>query len=542
MCQDIILGNIVDVVKRKIFPGEITLSEGLIYSIKHLSEAPDVFIIPGLIDAHVHIESSMLVPSEFAKAAVRHGTVAVVSDPHEIANVLGVNGVLFMLENAKKTNFKFFFGAPSCVPATQYETAGARIGLHKIEDLLGREDIFLLSEIMNYPDVIRGDNIVKKKIKIAKEKRKVIDGHAPGLRGEDLKKYISAGISTDHECLSMEEALEKLENGMKVIIREGSAAKNSDVLFELIDKYPGGVMLCTDDIHPDDLENGHIDNIIRRGISKGLNLFNILRAATINPVTHYKIDCGSLQQGDKGDLIIVDSLKDFNILATYIEGKKVFDGKKILLDDVGIEKINHFVAKEIYSDDLTIQAGSVLVKIIEARDGSLVTGKSIMPMTGINGSLVTDPEKDILKISVLNRYQKTSPSLGFIKGFGLKKGAIAGSVAHDSHNIIAIGANDKDLKTAINKVIQLKGGLVVAEDSRIDCLELPVAGLMSDRDVFSVAKEYRNLLKRSKELGSKLTSAFMTMSFMTLLVIPELKISDKGLFDTAEFRITSLYA
>jgi len=542
MCQDIILGNIVDVVKRKIFPGEITLSEGLIYSIKHLSEAPDVFIIPGLIDAHVHIESSMLVPSEFAKAAVRHGTVAVVSDPHEIANVLGVNGVLFMLENAKKTNFKFFFGAPSCVPATQYETAGARIGLHKIEDLLGREDIFLLSEIMNYPDVIRGDNVVKKKIKIAKGKRKVIDGHAPGLRGEDLKKYISAGISTDHECLSMEEALEKLENGMKVIIREGSAAKNSDVLFELIDKYPGGVMLCTDDIHPDDLENGHIDNIIRRGISKGLNLFNILRAATINPVTHYKIDCGSLQQGDKGDLIIVDSLKDFNILATYIEGKKVFDGKKILLDDVGIEKINHFVAKEIYSDDLTIQAGSVLVKIIEARDGSLVTGKSIMPMTGINGSLVTDPEKDILKISVLNRYQKTSPSLGFIKGFGLKKGAIAGSVAHDSHNIIAIGANDKDLKTAINKVIQLKGGLVVAEDSRIDCLELPVAGLMSDRDVFSVAKEYRNLLKRSKELGSKLTSAFMTMSFMTLLVIPELKISDKGLFDTAEFRITSLYA
>jgi len=542
MCQEIILGNIVDVVKRKIFPGEITLSEGLIYSIKHLSEAPDVFIIPGLIDAHVHIESSMLVPSEFAKAAVRHGTVAVVSDPHEIANVLGVNGVLFMLENAKKTNFKFFFGAPSCVPATQYETAGARIGLHKIEDLLGREDIFLLSEIMNYPDVIRGDNVVKKKIKIAKGKRKVIDGHAPGLRGEDLKKYISAGISTDHECLSMEEALEKLENGMKVIIREGSAAKNSDVLFELIDKYPGGVMLCTDDIHPDDLENGHIDNIIRRGISKGLNLFNILRAATINPVTHYKIDCGSLQQGDKGDLIIVDSLKDFNILATYIEGKKVFDGKKILLDDVGIEKINHFVAKEIYSDDLTIQAGSVLVKIIEARDGSLVTGKSIMPMTGINGSLVTDPEKDILKISVLNRYQKTSPSLGFIKGFGLKKGAIAGSVAHDSHNIIAIGANDKDLKTAINKVIQLKGGLVVAEDSRIDCLELPVAGLMSDRDVFSVAKEYRNLLKRSKELGSKLTSAFMTMSFMTLLVIPELKISDKGLFDTAEFRITSLYA
>jgi adenine deaminase len=542
MKEEIIRGNIVDVLQKITFPGEIKISNGIIHSIRRSYKVPDIFILPGLIDAHVHIESSMLVPSEFAKAAVRHGTIAAVSDPHEIANVLGLEGIIYMLKNASQTPFRFCFGVPSCVPATKFESSGAKIGIMGTKNLLDRDDIFHLSEVMNYPDVISGNRVVLRKIDKAKNRRKVIDGHAPEVRGQKLQKYIDAGITTDHECTTSEEAVEKLERGMKILIREGSAAKNLDALYPLIDKYPEKVMLCTDDIHPDDLENGHINKIIKKCIANGVNLFNILRAATINPAVHYKTKTGMLQQDDRGDLIIVDSLENFNILATYIKGEKVFDGDNTLMNQVQVKKINNFTAKEPGTDELEVQALSEYIKLIEVRDGSLLTGKSIFRLERKQGLLMPDNGNDVLKITVLNRYKETTPALGFIRGFGIKNGAIASSIAHDSHNIIAVGTNDIDLRNALRKIIQMKGGLVIAEGNRIEYLNLPVAGLMSDQDVFTVANGYRYLSKRSEELGSQLTSAFMTLSFMALLVIPELKISDKGLFDVGEFRITSLYA
>lgn len=542
MPAEIIKGNIIDVINKRIFPGEIIISDGIIHSINHLYKVPDVFILPGLIDSHVHIESSMLVPSEFARAAVKHGTIATVSDPHEIANVLGMEGINYMIENAAKTPFRFFFGAPPCVPATINESSGGKIGVPEITNLLIKDDIYFLSEVMNYPDVIKKEIDILAKIQSAKQRGKAIDGHAPGVSGQELVKYIEPGITTDHECTNMPEAIEKLENGMKILIREGSAAKNMEALYELIDMYPDKVMLCTDDIHPDDLEKGHINKIIKTGIEKGLNLFNLLQAATVNPALHYHTKTGLLQPGDRADLIIIDSLEDFNIMATYIKGEKVYNGQKTLFDEVPVSIINNFKATEPSSDDLQIPVRSEWIKIIEAKDGSLLTGKSVYHLDHNGDYFLPDPEHDILQIVVLNRYNKAKPALGFIRGIGLKKGAIAGSIAHDSHNIIAAGTNTKDLRKAINTVIQMKGGLVVVENEKTDLLNLPVAGLMSDLDVQTVARKYRNLIKRSQMLGSDLSSAFMTLSFMALLVIPKLKISDKGLFDVDEFRITSLYA
>lgn len=539
--MEIVKGKIIDIIGKKIFPGEITIINGIIHSIRHSYKVPDVFILPGFIDSHAHIESSMLVPAEFAKAAVRHGTIATVSDPHEIANVLGIAGITYMLENAKQTPFKFYFGAPACVPATIYETSGATIGLEETEYLLSKDEIKFLSEVMNYPDVISENITVLEKIRIAKKYGKVIDGHAPGLSGENLRKYIDVGISTDHECTSLDEAVEKLKNGMKILVREGSAAKNLDELAVLIDKYPDQIMLCTDDIHPDDLESGHINLIVKKCIGKGLNLFNILKTAIINPALHYNIDPGLIKEGERCNFIIIDSLENFNVLSTYIDGKKVYDGEKLLFNENRNTKINYFNARMPAEEELKIQAVSNYVKLIEAKEGSLITGKSIIHLAEQKGKLIADPANNVLKIAVINRYLQKSPVLGFIKGFGIKKGAIAGSISHDSHNIISIGSNDIDLRTAITKIIQMQGGLVVVEGDKIDYLELPVAGLMSDQDVFTVAKGYRNLLKRSKELGSQLSSAFMTMSFMALLVIPELKIGDKGLFDVDKFQITSLY-
>ncbi len=541
-----IKGKIVDVLNREIFNGIIYISNGKISQIEKVNEEFDNYILPGLIDSHVHIESSMLIPSRFAYFAVKNGVVAVVTDPHEIANVLGIEGIDFMIDDSKKVPLKVYFGAPSCVPATDFETSGAKIDSEAIFKLLQRKDIYFLSEMMNYPGVIYNDGQVLLKLKYAKMFNKPIDGHAPGLRGDNLKKYIQAGVSTDHESYTIEEAEEKIALGMKIQIREGSAAKNFEALYPLIDKYPGMVMLCTDDSHPDDLQKGYINKIVAKAINKGLDLFNVLQAATIVPKQHYGLDVGLLQIGDKADFIVVDNLKDFNVLRTVIDGNIVFDSteQKVYFSFPSIENPpNKFFKNKVYAEDIKVlYKKESKIAVIKAFDGELITKKLVVNPKVINNEIVSDIDRDILKIVVLNRYKAAKPAVGFINGFGLKKGAIATTVAHDSHNIIAIGVSDKDILDVIERVINLKGGLVVSDGANIYDLPLPVAGLMTYIHPDTVAERYKELNKIAKEkLFVKLNSPFMTLSFMALLVIPELKLSDEGLFDADKFTFVDIF-
>jgi len=534
-------GNIVDVVSERIFKGSIEIVNGQIISIKEGKTDNDQYIIPGLIDAHIHIESSMLVPSEFARLAVVHGTVATVSDPHEIANVLGIKGVDFMIGNGKKVPFKFYFGASSCVPATPFESAGATLGVEDTDDLLQRNEIKYLSEMMNFPGVLNENNEVAAKLAAARKYNKPVDGHAPGLTSEDLKKYIHAGIATDHECFTIEEALEKIKYGMKIQIREGSAAKNFDALIPLLKLHPDKIMLCSDDKHPDDLVEGHINLLVKRAIHLGYDPIKVLKACTYNPVNHYKLEVGLLQVGDPADLSIVDDLNDFSIMATYINGELVAQKGKSFLKPVFINTPNKFCADLIQTKDIEVKVRGNFMKVIRALEGQLITEKVIVKVKPENGLIPNDPVNDILKIVVLNRYTKSQPSVGFITGFGLKKGAIASTVAHDSHNIISVGTNDKEIVQAINLLIASKGGISLVNGDKILHLPLPVAGIMSDENGYKVADNYKLLNYEVKNLGSLLQSPFMTLSFMALLVIPELKMSDKGLFDGNKFEFTSLF-
>jgi adenine deaminase len=534
-------GNIVDVVGRRIFPGIVKIDDGFIVSITETNETYHNYIMPGFVDAHVHIESSLMIPSEFARLAVIHGTVATVSDPHEIANVCGMEGIKFMIDNGKRVPFKFFFGAPSCVPATTFETAGATITPENIRELLSDPDIKYLSEMMNFPGVLFDFPDVKEKIKIAHELGKKVDGHAPGLRGENAKKYISAGITTDHECFSLDEALEKISYNMKILIREGTAAKNFEALHSILTSNPDMCMLCSDDKHPDDLVVGHINRIVKRAVEKGHELFNVLRAATYNPVKHYKLEVGLLQVNDPADFIIVEDLNDFEVIQTYLNGSLVAEKGKTYIQPVKTEIINNFNTNFKKSDDFRIEAQNIeILNVIDALDGELVTRKSLHPAKIENSYLVSDVENDVLKITVVNRYSDVPPAVAFIRNFGLQKGAIASSVGHDSHNIIAVGVSDNDLANAVNAVIENKGGLSAVSDEFVATLPLPVAGLMSNEDGRIIADKYHNIDLISKELGSKLHSPFMTLSFMALLVIPNIKLSDKGLFDGEKFAFINL--
>lgn len=536
-------GNIIDLINKKIFFASIKFEGDRIIKIEELGveNKKHCYILPGLIDSHIHIESSMLIPSEFARLAVIHGTVATVSDPHEIANVLGIEGVKFMLENAGKVPFKFYFGAPSCVPATDFETSGAKITLEDIKALFENNQIKYLSEMMNFPGVIFNDSAVMEKIELAKKYGKLIDGHAPGLMGEQLKTYISAGITTDHECFMLEEALEKISLGMKILIREGSAANNFNELKSLITTHNKMVMLCSDDKHPDDLALGHINEVIKRGIKDKIDIFQLLRAACLNPVEHYKLEVGLLREGDFADFIVVDNLQDFNIKQTYINGKLVAENGKSLLKKVKSFFINKFNTdfKEVKDFEIKSDA-DVDVKVIEAMDGQLITKVQKYKLKNINGVLRSDIDNDILKITVVNRYINSKPSVAFIKNFGLKKGAIASSIAHDSHNIIAVGTTDEELCEAVNSLIETKGGITVVFDGNKKILPLPIAGIMTDEDGYEVAEKYSDINKIVKSLGCNFHSPFMTLSFMALLVIPELKLSDKGLFDGTKFEFTNL--
>jgi adenine deaminase len=553
-----ITGNLVDVWKKNIYPAEISIENGKIKSIKEIHDAviqPLPYILPGFTDSHVHIESSMLIPSEFAKLAVVHGTVATVSDPHEIANVCGMEGVEFMIRNGKKVPFKFNFGAPSCVPATVFETAGAALDSSAVKKLLERDEIKYLSEMMNFPGVLFKDEEVMKKIEAAHKLNKPVDGHAPGLRGEQSKQYIGEGISTDHECFTAEEALDKLNYGMKILVREGSAAKNFEALIGLMNDHSEMMMFCSDDKHPDSLVLGHINQLCARAVAKGIDVFKILQAACVNPVLHYKLDVGLLREGDAADLIVAEDLKKFKITHTYIDGVLVAENGKSFIESVTEKAINQFDCREVTVDDLKIGISDYPnengnIPVIEALDGQLITNKLMLQGKVQEEYLVSDVENDILKMVVVNRYKQAPVAKCFIRNFRLAKGALASSVAHDSHNIVAVGIDDESLAEAINLVIREKGGVSVVADLTLNpspkerdfkkVLGLPVAGLMSADDGYKVAEAYTAIDKMTKEeLGSTLTAPFMTLSFMALLVIPHLKLSDLGLFDGDKFGFAS---
>lgn len=537
-----ILAKLVDIPNRKIFPVKVSIEGGIITQIQEIQADKALpFLMPGFIDAHVHVESSMLVPSEFARLAVVHGTVATISDPHEIANVCGMQGVEYMIENGKQVPFHFFFGAPSCVPATPFETAGGEIDAADIENLMARPEILYLAEMMNWPGTVNRDALVMEKIEISKKYGKPIDGHAPGLMGELAEKYVSAGPSTDHECFTYEEALGKIKLGMKISIREGSAAKNFEALIDLIDDYPAMIMFCSDDKHPDNLVISHINDLAARAVAKGKDLFQVLQAACLNPIAHYSLPVGQLREGDPADFILVKDLERFEVLATYIKGQKVAENGKTLIPRIKNELINNFHTSLKKPEDFRISASGTKVRVIEALDGQLITPEIEGEILIRDGFAESNRDKNILKITVVNRYQDATPSVAFIKNFGLKAGAIASSVGHDSHNIIAVGIDDESISRAVNLLIEAKGGISAVSGEMEEVLPLPVGGIMSPEDGYQVAEAYTRIDRMAKEMGSTLNSPFMTLSFMALLVIPDLKLSDKGLFDGKKFEFTNVF-
>jgi len=537
-----LLSKLVDLEQRTIRKVRIEINEGEITGIHPAEDACDdlPYLLPGFIDAHIHIESSMLCPAAFAHEAVKHGTIGTVSDPHEIANVLGLEGVNFMLENAAKVPFYFNFGAPSCVPATAFETAGATLDAQAVSQLLQHSAIGYLSEMMNYPGVLFEDVEVMAKIAAAHKAGKPVDGHAPGLRGEDAKRYFAAGISTDHECFTLEEAVEKANLGVKILIREGSAARNFEALHPLLKSHPQQVMFCSDDKHPDELLLGHINKLAARAIGLGYNVFDVLRAACIQPAEHYQLKSGRLRVGDTADFILVNNLTDFDVQATYIQGKPVFENGKTSFSIADVTPKNQFVAYNITRESIKTEANGNKLRVIEALDGQLIT-RTFWQETDVLGSMENWHEKDVLKLVVVNRYRQAPPAVAFIKGFGLKNAAIGGTVAHDSHNIVAVGTSDALLCQAINALMDSQGGLVFSDSKQTKVLPLPVAGLMSTLPCEQTAALYSQLDQLCKSSGSKLRSPYMTLSFMSLLVIPELKLSDLGLFDGSSFSFVNTF-
>ena len=537
-------GNIVDLFREEIFPGEVVVENGRIVRIERRTEPCDGFLIPGFVDAHIHIESSLLSPAEFARAASVHGTVATVSDPHEIANVLGLDGVEYMIRESRGAAVKIFYGASPCVPATGFETAGAVLDGGAVGGLLDRPDIWFLSEVMNFPGVLQGDSDLMAKIAAAKKAGKPVDGHAPQLRNPEAARYAAAGISTDHECTSLEEALDKLAAGMKILIREGSAARNYDTLEPLLFSHPDFCMFCSDDLHPDSLAVGHINLLVRRAVAAGVPALTALRVASRNPVEHYRLPVGLLREGDAADFLLVEDLKTFAVRETWVAGELVAAGGRSRRPFVTPGVVNRFAAGPIRPDALKVPCpdGEVTVEVIVVEDGQLVTGRQSCLMQSVGGQLVSDPANDVLKIAVLNRYEAGAPpALGFIKNFGLRRGAIASSVAHDSHNIVAVGVDDESLARAINYIVARQGGVCAVDTEGEAFLPLPIAGLMSDLPTEDAARGYAGVEDFARGLGSPLRAPLMTLSFMALLVIPELKLSDRGLFDGRAFQFLPLF-
>ena len=535
-----VVGRLVDIHKRDIYPAVISIKGEFIESVKRTDSSADIFIVPGLIDSHIHIESSMVTPGAFSMTAVKHGTCGVVSDPHEIANVLGIKGVEFMIRDAEKVPLNFFFGAPSCVPATAFESNGATLDSEAVRKLLELREINYLSEMMNFPGVIYDDPEVIRKLDYAKKLNKPVDGHAPGLTGEMLKKYVSAGITTDHECSTLAEAKEKILLGMKILIREGSAAKNLNSLKDLFKTDPEMAMLCSDDLHPEMLQEGHINKLIARLTSEGYDAFDVIRSATINPSEHYKLNAGLLRPGDYADFILVDSLDKMNVQETWIKGVKVFGDGQVLFKYKAPEAVNNFNCSPVKNTDILVKNKNRDIRIIVAEEGELLT-TGTQGSSGTSESVNPDIYNDVLKIVVKDRYKDLPAAVGFIKGFGLKRGAFASSIAHDSHNIIAVGTNDRDIVNSINEIIRMKGGLAVSDNEIAGSLKLDIGGIMTTRSCEEIAFDYNSLNQLVKSLGCEMEAPFMTLSFMALLVIPELKIGDQGLFDVKKFKQVSLF-
>ena len=529
-------------VNKTIIKGILQIEKGKIVAIQPTNDVENQYIIPGFVDAHIHIESSMMLPSEFARYSVVHGTVACVCDPHEMANVCGIPGVDYMIENGKQSPMKFYFGAPSCVPSTSFETSGAILDAEDVEELLMRDDIYFLAEMMNFPGVIHKNKQVHAKLNAAKRLGKPIDGHAPEISGENLAAYAAGGITTDHECMTIAEAEAKIALGMTIQIREGSAAKNFDDLLPLLVKYPDKIMFCSDDKHPDDLlKNGHIDTLARRAVAAGYDPIDVLRICSLTPIQHYKLDVGLLQQGDDADFVVVNNLTDFRVKSTYIRGEKVAEsGLPTFTRYIPTTLINQFNAQKITLEQLRVVPTGTVLKVIHVDDGQLFTHEIHCAPTIENNNLVSNVETDVLKLVVYNRYQPSQPAIGFIKNIGLKRGAIASTVAHDSHNIVAVGTSDAEIASAINQIIDSKGGILACDGDRTCLLPLPVGGLLSDGVGATIAGRYEEVDAMAKELGSTLHAPFMTVAFMSLLVIPELKLGDKGLFDGLSFKLLDL--
>ncbi len=542
MDERTISGFIVDVINQTIKKGILHFKDSKITQIEYSEDVENQYIIPGFVDAHIHIESSMMLPSEFARQSVGFGTVACVCDPHEIANVCGIPGVDYMIENAKHAPLKFYFGAPSCVPATEFDSAGAVINAHDVDLLLQRDDIHFLAEMMNYTGVVENDEEVMQKLKAAQRHKKPIDGHAPEIQGDDLKVYAAAGITTDHECMTIDDAEAKLKLGMKVQIREGSAAKNFDTLLPLLKNHKENIMFCSDDKHPDDLlKNGHINTLARRAINQGYDPLQVLRICSLIPIQHYKLDVGLLQVGDDADFVVVKDLETLEVKQTYIKGVKVAENNKALFDSyIPTELINNFQADKLNLEDLKVVPTGNKLKVILVDDGQLFTHSQLVVPKIEHGNLVSDIDQDVLKLVVYNRYRETKPAIGFIKNIGLKRGALASTVSHDSHNIVAVGTSDAEIISAINHLIDSKGGILACDGDELNILPLPVAGLMSAEAGEVIAAQYEKVDSMVKAMGSTLQSPFMTIAFMSLLVIPKLKLSDKGLFDGRTYSFTNL--
>jgi adenine deaminase len=535
-----ISGVIIDPVRKTRTGAEILIKNGKIASIEPRPEIKHPYIIPGFVDAHVHVESSMLIPSRFAAAAVKYGTVGVVADPHEVANVAGIDGIEFMISDAEDVPMEFYFGVPSCVPASPLEKSGAVITSQDVEKLIQNKDFYFLAEMMNFPGVLNDDEEVLKKLQLAKDNGKPIDGHAPGLKGKDAEKYVNAGIATDHECNTIEEAREKIELGMKVLIREGSAARNLEMLIPLITEHADMLMFCTDDCHPDYLMKGHINKVVHRAVKKGYDLFDVLKVACVNPVVHYNLPLGLLRQGDSADFVVVDDLAEFKVLETWLRGKPVFKNEKLKFKTEENYPPPFPFRKTYQPGKLTVEATGSQMNVMEAIDGELFTGWLVEECKK-GEDIITDTHNDLLKIVLLDRYSEDPPVAAFVKGFGLKKGAMACSVAHDSHHIIAVGCDDDSLDFALEWVVKNKGGICFAVNSEIMGIPLPYFGLMSDVSAEEMAADYEKLSTLAKKNGSNLEAPFMTLSFMALTVIPELKINHKGLFDGKAFENISLF-
>lgn len=529
-------GNIVDVLTGEIFPGRIGHEGGVITSVERTPGPFRSFLVPGFIDCHVHIDSSLLCPSRFAEAAVPHGTTAVVTDPHEIANVLGVPGIAWMREDAACAPFRVFFTAPSCVPATPFETSGATLGPAEVEKLLAEDDVVALGEVMNYHGAIARDPDVMAKIRAARVSGKPIDGHGPLLAGNALREYLSLGISTDHECTGAAEAFEKHDLGMRILVRDGSAAKNLAALAPFARMHE--FLLVTDDILASDLLAGHLDTRLATAVSLGVEPLHALRAATIRPAEHYRLPLGAMAKGRKADAVRVADLSSFAVEEVYIGGTLVAAGGAAAFAPRPVPMPGAIRIAPKGADDFALPASgrSAKVRVIRVIPDEIVTGSETADLRVEHGRVVPDAGRDVLLISVVNRYREAPVASGFVSGFGLKTGAIASSVAHDSHNIIAVGTNPGDMAAAVGAIVRESGGLAACGGGSATVLPLPLAGLMSGDPPRDVHERLERLHAAACGMGCVLPRPFMTLSFLSLLVIPRLKIGDRGLFDADAFR------